>query len=87
MTRKRKGEINKYVQEKEKNFLWYLEETEGRKWQRIVETRIIMKGTIDYSIKKRINKVQLNVTSILNKPTVKSRIGFPSKEFSQIAFN
>ena len=69
------------------NFLWYLEETECWKWHRIVETRIIMKGTIDYSIKKRINKIQLNVTSILNKPTVKSRIGFSSKEFSQIAFN
>lgn len=47
----------------------------------------MMKGTIDYSIKKRINKIQLNVTSILDKPTVKSRIGFSSKEFSQIAFN
>jgi len=35
-----------------------------------------MKGTIGYSIKKRINKILLNVTSILDKFTVRSRIGF-----------
>ena len=41
-----------------------------------------MKGTIGYFIKKRINKILLNVTSILDKFTVRSRIGFFLKELS-----
>lgn len=43
-----------------------------------------MKGTIDYSIKKRINKILLNVTSILEKFIVKSRIGFFLRNYHKL---